>query len=220
LIPVAPLGADRSMVAEDAAALGLALASETIDRLTAFVALLAKWNQTYNLTSVRDTAAMYTQHVADCLAVVPPLGRVLANRPGPALLDVGSGGGLPGIVLATVESSWRITCVDAVAKKAAFVTQAAAELGLPNLQSRHSRVEHLTDGPFDLVISRAFASLEAFTRLTEPMLARDGVWVAMKGHVPHAEVAELPPTIEAFHVEPLTVPRLDAERCLIWMRRR
>jgi 16S rRNA (guanine527-N7)-methyltransferase len=214
-----PSAADNPL-GDDATALGLALTPEAVHRLTAFVALLAKWNQTYNLTAVRDTAAMHTQHIADCLAVVPSLRRMLSDRRDPALLDVGSGGGLPGIVLAAAEPSWRITCVDAVAKKAAFITQAAAELGLTNLQSRHSRVEQLREGAFDVIISRAFASLDAFSRLTQPLLSRDGVWVAMKGHVPHAELAELPSAIEVFHVEPLTVPRLDAERCLIWMRRR
>jgi len=203
----------------DAAALGWALQPAAAGRLATYRDLLVKWNATYNLTALRDPAQMRTQHLADCLAVVAPLRRHAAGRP-LRLLDVGSGGGLPGVVLAAVEPGWDVTCVDTVGKKAAFVRQVAAELGLPNLHAEHARVESLKAPPFDLITSRAFASLPDFVQLTRPLLAPGGVWMAMKGKPPSDEVAALPSDMEVFHVEPLTVPGLDAERCLVWMRPR
>lgn len=188
-------------------------------RLEAFLALLAKWNAAYNLTAVRDPAQMRLQHLADCLAAVGPLRRQLGGRAA-RIVDVGSGGGLPGVVLACADPQWDVTCVDAVGKKAAFVRQVAAELALPNLHAAHARAEALRSPPFDVVTSRAFASLSDFVNLTRPLLAASGVWMAMKGKRPDDELAALPPTTEVFHVEPLTVPGLDAERCLVWMRPR
>lgn len=201
----------------DAAALGWALEPAAAGRLATYRDLLVKWNATYNLTALRDPAQMRTQHLADCLAVVAPLRRHAAGRP-LRVLDVGSGGGLPGVVLAAVEPGWDVTCVDTVGKKAAFVRQVAAELALPNLHAEHARVEALRAPPFDLITSRAFASLSDFVQLTRPLLAQGGVWMAMKGKPPSDEVGALPSDVEVFHVEPLTVPGLDAERCLVWMR--
>jgi 16S rRNA (guanine527-N7)-methyltransferase len=203
----------------DAAALGWALESAAAGRLATYRDLLVKWNATYNLTALRDPAQMRTQHLADCLAVVAPLRRQAAGRP-LRVLDVGSGGGLPGVVLAAVESGWDVTCVDTVGKKAAFVRQVAAELALPNLHAEHARVEALKAPPFDLVTSRAFASLADFVQLTRPLLAPSGAWMAMKGKTPSDEIAALPADVAVFHVEPLAVPGLDAERCLVWMRPR
>jgi 16S rRNA (guanine527-N7)-methyltransferase len=203
----------------DAAALGWSLAPAAAARLAAFRDLLVKWNGTYNLTALRDPAQVRTQHLADCLAVVPPLRRHAGGRP-LRLLDVGSGGGLPGVVLAAVEAGWDVTCVDTVGKKAAFVRQGAAELGLPNLHAEHARVESLRAAPFDVITARAFASLPDFVRLTRPLLASGGVWMAMKGKPPSDEIAALPADVDAFHVEPLVVPGLDAERCLVWVRPR
>ena len=120
--------------------------------------------------------------------------------------------------MAAVEPAWDVTCVDAVGKKAAFVRQVAGELALPNLHAVHARVESLGAQSFDLITARAFASLSDFTRLTRPLLAPDGVWMAMKGLRPEAEIAALAPDVDLFHVEPLAVPGLDAERCLVWMR--
>jgi 16S rRNA (guanine527-N7)-methyltransferase len=188
-------------------------------RLERYLALLARWNATYNLTAVRDLAEMRVQHLADCLAVAPPLRRELGGRAA-RILDVGSGGGLPGVVLAVAEPGWDVSCVDAVGKKTAFVRQVAAELALPNLHAVHARVEALEAPPFDVITSRAFASLADFVRLTRPLLADGGVWMAMKGKRPDDEITALPPDAEVFHVEPLTVPGLAAERCLIWIRPR
>ena len=201
----------------DTAAMGWALPDAAAARLAAYRALLAKWNDTYNLTALRDPAQMRTQHLADCLAVVAPLRRHAAGKP-LRVLDVGSGGGLPGVVLAIVEPAWDVTCVDTVGKKAAFVRQVAAELALPNLHAEHARVEALRAArPFDLITSRAFASLPDFVRLTRPLLAPGGTWMAMKGKPPADEIAALPPGVQVQAVEPLQVPGLEAERCLVWL---
>lgn len=187
-------------------------------RLESYLSLLAKWNAAYNLTAVRDPELMRSQHVADCLAVVEPLRRQLGSGNPARVLDVGSGGGLPGVVLAIAEPMWRVTCVDAVGKKVAFIRQVATELLLPNLHAEHARVETLRTAPFDVITARAFASLSELTRLTRPLLSPTGIWMAMKGKRPDVELAALPPGVTAFHVEPLTVPGLAAERCLIWLR--
>ena len=192
-------------------------------RLEAYLSMLERWNAVYNLTAIRDREAMRLHHLADCLAVVGPLRRELSALQGTAtvarrILDVGSGGGLPGVVLALAEPAWQVTCVDAVGKKAAFVQQVAGELDLPNLRSVHSRVEKLRLPPFDAVVSRAFSSLGDFVRWTRHALAPGGRWMAMKGRNPLDEVADLPPGIQVFHVEPLEVPGLEAERCLVWLR--
>ncbi|MBK7460923.1 MAG: 16S rRNA (guanine(527)-N(7))-methyltransferase RsmG [Betaproteobacteria bacterium] len=199
------------------AELGLAPTSAQTSALSNYLDLLQRWNATYNLTAVRDRAGMVTQHLADCLAIIPPLQRRATQG---RLLDVGSGGGLPGVVIATLLPGWDVTCVDAVAKKIAFVRQVAGSLGLPNLHAEHSRVESLRALPFDLITSRAFASLADFTALTRKHLAPGGAWLAMKGRVPDDEMAALPPDVDVFHVEPLHVPGLNAQRCLVWMQPR
>lgn len=211
--------AERETLRHDAEALGLALPADVLDGLMAYLALLRKWNAAYNLTAVRDAAQMRIQHLADCLAVVGPLRRQAGSGP-LRVLDVGSGGGLPGVVLARVEPAWDVSCVDTVGKKAAFVRQVAGELALPNLHALHGRVEALAVPPFDVITARAFAALPDFVRLTRPLLAPGGLWMAMKGRRPDDEMAALPADIDVFHVEPLAVPGLGAERCLIWMRLR
>jgi 16S rRNA (guanine527-N7)-methyltransferase len=197
------------------AALGLTPGDADSRRLLDYLALLQRWNATYNLTSVRDPAQMLVQHLADCMTVIAPMTREL---PQGRVLDVGSGGGLPGVVIAALCPRLDVTCVDTVGKKAAFVRQVAGQLGLPNLHALHGRVEAMRAPGFDLVTARAFSSLADFTTLTRPHLLPGGVWMAMKGRPPREEVAALPPTVEVFHVEPLQVPGLDAERCLVWMR--
>jgi 16S rRNA (guanine527-N7)-methyltransferase len=169
------------------------------------------------LTAVRDPQQMLTHHLLDCLAVLPPMEVRLGNSPA-RMLDVGSGAGLPGVVIAICRPDLQVDCVDTVAKKAAFIQQAAVTLGLKNLRGIHARVESLAD-TYPLVVSRAFASLADFVRMTSTVLAPDGVWLAMKGKVPSDEIAALPPEAKVFHVEPLNVPGLAAERCLVWMNR-
>jgi len=208
---------DRSALAQGAAALDIAADDAQIDTLLAYLDLLGKWNRVYNLTAVRDRSQMVAQHLLDCLTVVAPLSRWSRGQRR-RVLDVGSGAGLPGLVIAVLLPALDVTCIDAVGKKASFVRQAAAELGLRNVHAVHGRVESLADSQFDIVVSRAFASLVEFTSLTRHLLAPGGVWLAMKGKLPTDEIASLPGGVEMFHVEHVKVPGLDAERCLVWMR--
>lgn len=217
----------RGALAEIVTALGLPADPKVVDSLLGYLDLLQRWNATYNLTAVRDPQDMLRQHLADCLAVAAPMALQLGSVMGDAgdgagrllrVLDVGSGGGLPGVVLAQMFPRWQVVCVDTVGKKAAFIRQVAAELGLRNLGAEHARVEALKGEPFDVITSRAFASLVDFTRLSRASLAPHGVWLAMKGKTPTDELSALPEDIEVFHVEPLSVPGLNVERCLVWMR--
>ena len=206
----------RTRLAQGAHALGLELCAEHLDRLLAYLDLLARWNKVCNLTAVRDPADMLTQHLLDSLSVIAPLRRHTQGTP-VRLLDVGSGGGLPGVVIAICCPEIAVTCVDAVAKKAAFIQQAAGTLGLSKLRGVHARVESLGER-FDVVTSRAFATLADFANWSAAALADGGVWMAMKGKLPHDEIAALPKAVQVFHVEQLQVPDLGAERHLIWMR--
>lgn len=196
--------------------LGVALSERQAEQLTAYGALMLKWNKVYNLTAVRDPAGVMTHHLLDSLAAVAPLQREWAGKG--RLLDVGSGGGLPGVVIAIMRPDIEVSCLDAVAKKAAFVQQVAAELELPNLRGLHARVESLA-GSYEVISSRAFASLPDFFNGSVHLLAPGGVWLAMKGKVPTDELAALPAGVAVFHVEQLTVPGLDAERCIVWARK-
>ena len=209
----------RQQLQAGADALALDLSDAQVGLLMDFLALLQKWNKVYNLTAVRYPQEMMTHHLLDSLAAVAPLRRhVAALGQGVRLLDVGSGGGLPGVVFAICCPDVDVSCVDTVGKKAAFIQQAAVALKLRNLHGLHARVETLTT-PFDIISCRAFASLPDFVVWSRAALAAPhGVWLAMKGKRPDDEVAALPPDVQVFHVEPLTVPGLDAERCIVWMR--
>lgn len=198
-------------------ALGLALPDSDIARLLDYLELIRKWNRVYNLTAVREPQEMLTHHLLDSLAVVRPLRRQTGGRP-IRLLDVGSGAGLPGVVIALCCPEISVDCVDTVAKKAAFVQQAALSLRLPNLRGVHDRVEKLA-GPYDIIASRAFAALPDFVAWSAGALAEQGSWMAMKGRHPADEIAALPPQFQVFHVEQLEVPGLEAERCIVWVRR-
>ena len=195
--------------------LGLSLSDTQQQQLLTYLDLLQKWNQVYNLTAVKDPEQMLTQHVLDCLAVVRPLKEKapLAKN----LLDVGAGGGLPSVILAIVCPELKVLAVDAVAKKTAFIQSTAHALGLANLQAQHTRVESLSQ-TFDVVSSRAYASLPDFVLTSRACLAPNGWWMAMKGVVPREEISHLPSDIEAAEIQPLSVPDLDAQRCLVWMR--
>lgn len=200
--------------------LGLALSEAQVTQLLDYLTLLQKWNKVYNLTAVRDPAEMLTHHLLDSLAAIQPLLRQTEAAP-VRLLDVGSGGGLPGVVIAIVCPQIDVSCVDTVGKKAAFIQQAAAVLKLPNLRGVHARVETLSveqGGGFDVVCSRAFASLVDFTNWSRAAFKPGAVWMAMKGKHPAEELAALPKDVAVFHVEQLQVPGLDAERCIVWMR--
>lgn len=202
--------------------LELTLSDQQVAQLLDYMALIGKWTKIYNLTAVRDPAEMMTHHLLDSLAAIGPLTSYLQGAglgQGATLLDVGSGAGLPGVVVAICCPGVAVTCVDTVAKKAAFIKQAALALKLPNLTGLHARVESLVQ-PFDVICSRAFASLNDFTRWSSAALAPTGVWMALKGKHPVDELAALPETIEVFHVEQLQVPGLSAERCILWLRRK
>jgi len=197
-------------------ALGLDFSQAQRGLLLRYLDMLGRWNQVYNLTAVRDPNEMLTQHLLDSLAVVEPLRRQTGGAAG-RLLDVGSGGGLPGVVIAICCPQLKVDCLDAVGKKAAFVQQVAAGLGLPNLRGVHGRVEKVTDR-YDVVSSRAFASLADFVNGSRQALAERGAWLAMKGKHPEDEIAALPADVAVFHVEQLSVPELAAQRCIVWMR--
>jgi 16S rRNA (guanine527-N7)-methyltransferase len=239
----------REVLAAGLTKLGLDLSDDQVGQLLDYLALLQKWNKVYNLTAVRNPAEMLTHHLLDSLAAMGPLLRQTGGKPGfvagppqgetaPVggsdlrsggawgphhirLLDVGSGGGLPGVVIAIACPEIDVSCVDTVAKKAAFIQQAAATLRLPNLHGVHARVESLKaeeGAGFDVVCSRAFASLVDFTSWSREALNPGAVWMAMKGKHPVEELAALPADVAVFHVEQLQVPGLDAERCIVWMR--
>ena len=199
------------------AALSLPLSDEQVSQLLAYLELLQKWNRVYNLTAVRDPQQMLTHHLLDSLAAVPPLLAYRQQHAASSLLDVGSGGGLPGVVFAICCPKLQVHCVDTVGKKAAFIQTAATQLRLPNLKSIHARVEQLQDR-YDLISSRAFATLADFTAWSRQALADNGCWMALKGKHPQPEIDALPQGIAVFHVEQLQVPQLDAERCIVWMR--
>ena len=215
-------GASEQSLRQGLAGLGLELTDGQIAQLLDYQSLIGKWTKVYNLTAVRNPAEMMTHHLLDSLAAIAPLTRHLQKsglEQGSTLLDVGSGAGLPGVVIAICCPNVAVTCVDTVAKKAAFIKQAALALKLPNLTGLHSRVENITQS-FDVICSRAFASLPDFTSWSAAALSPQGVWMAMKGKHPADEVTALPAGIEVFHVEQLQVPGLDAERCIVWMRQK
>ena len=210
---------NAALLREGAAALGVTVSDHQCEQLLAYGALILKWNKVYNLTALRDPASVLTHHLLDSLSVIAPLARECPAADAPrALLDVGAGAGLPGVVIAILRRDIHVTCLDAVAKKVAFVQQVAAELRLPNLRGLHARVESL-DGAYDVISCRAFSSLPDFYAGSMQLLANDGVWLAMKGKVPNDELAQLPPDVEVFHVEQLEVPGMDAERCIVWARK-
>ena len=192
-------------------------------QLLSYMALIQKWNKVYNLTALKTPQEILTHHLLDSLSSISPLLCYLAPSARGVgqeveLLDVGSGGGLPGVVIAICCPNIRVTCVDTVSKKAAFVQQVAASLKLSNLCGLHARVESLK-GPFDVICSRAFASLPDFVSWSVGALSERGVWMAMKGKLPEAEMAALPSFAEVFHVEQLQVPGLAADRCMVWTKK-
>ncbi|SIT42168.1 methyltransferase, SAM-dependent methyltransferase, glucose-inhibited cell-division protein [Paraburkholderia ribeironis] len=205
-----------SLLADGVRELGLDLSDAQLTKLLDYVALLSKWNAVYNLTAIRDPRQMLIQHILDSLSIIPHL----APRGPSSVLDVGSGGGLPGIVLAIVLPEWAVTVNDIVHKKTAFQAQAKAELGLANLSVVTGRVETLTPGAevpakFDVIVSRAFAELADFVTLARHLVAERGAIWAMKGVRPDGEIERLPAGAHVEEIIRLNVPSLDAERHLI-----
>lgn len=191
-------------------------------QLIEYLSQLLKWNKTYNLTAIRDPKQALIQHVFDSLAVVKPLTDYFSGQDikQARILDVGSGAGLPAVILAVMMPTSHIYCVDPVEKKMTFVRQAAGVLKLSNIEAIHTHVEKLEAEPFDVVTSRAFASLEDFAQLAGSKVKKSGILLAMKGKDPKEEIEILQKnttwTVEK--IEPLKVPQLDAQRCLIWMK--
>jgi len=197
---------------EGIAALGLNLSEAQHALLAGYLALLAKWNQTYNLTAVREQERMVSYHLLDSLSLVPQL------NGGTRLLDVGSGGGMPGIPAAIARPDLQVVLLDSNHKKTTFLRQAVIELKLPNVQVVTERVEqYQPEQKFDRITSRAFSELAEFVKLTRHLLAENGQFVAMKGVYPYEEIAQLPAGVRVAEVLPLTVPGLDAERHLVRM---
>jgi 16S rRNA (guanine527-N7)-methyltransferase len=191
--------------------------------LLEYLEQLHKWNKTYNLTAIRDQEQALVQHLFDSLSIVRPLQRHMQHLAikQPKIMDVGSGGGLPGVILAITFPEASVNCVDAVEKKVAFIRHVAGVLQLNNLKALHTRIEELPDATMDIVTSRAFASLIDFATLAGKHVSINGALVAMKGKHPENEIVELNSTDWVVkEIETLTVPELDAERCLVWMRRK
>jgi len=216
---------DSAAQALDAAAqaLGLEIDARQRQALLAYLQQLQRWNATYNLTAIRDPRQMLIQHVFDSLAIIAPLRRRWQDAID--VLDAGSGAGLPGVVIAIMQPHWRVTCVDAVEKKTVFIQQVTRNIGIRNVTARHARIETLAhvhpDARYALAVSRAFAALKDFAVLAGPCVAADGVLAAMKGKVPDDEIAAVERDTDwrVAAVQPLAVPQLDAQRCLIWLRR-
>lgn len=207
-----------TQLADGIAALGLALPQETVDRLLAFGELLLKWNKVYDLTAIRGPQELITHHLLDSLAVLPHLTTV--NR----LADIGSGGGLPGVVLAIVRPGLVVSSIETVGKKASFQQQAKIELGLGNFTVLNKRVEQvqpdaLPGGAAEGVISRAFSSLADFVSLSGHLVTEGGALYAMKGVNPADEIAALPAGWAVTETHALVVPGLGAERHLLVIRR-
>jgi 16S rRNA (guanine527-N7)-methyltransferase len=195
------------------------LSDQQASRLVAFAGLLQKWNRVYNLTAVDAPDAIVSHHLLDSLSIVPELDRLAAGSE-LRILDVGAGGGLPGIPVAIALPSTQVTLIDRVQKKTAFMQQVVLELGLGNVEVVHGRVEQFRAALFEVIVSRAFAALGEMVRLTSHLLAEGGCWVAMKGAYPTEEVGALPPTVKLSHAVKLRVPLLDAERHLLVLRPR
>jgi 16S rRNA (guanine527-N7)-methyltransferase len=200
----------QNALASGLAALDITLPAEAQRKLLAFRDLLLKWNKTYNLTALRDPAQAISHHLLDSLAILPHVG---AGN----LLDVGSGGGLPGIPLAIARPELSVSMVDTVQKKTTFLQQAVIELALRNVTVHHARVEEM-HGQYAQISSRAFAEIGLFISLTRHLLAPNGRWLAMKGTQPDDELKALPADITVEAIIPLTVPGLDAERHLIILK--
>ena len=198
-------------------ALGLDADDEACAKLSQYIALLDKWNCTHNLTAIRDPAQMVTHHLLDSLAVLAHLPRQTALR----VLDIGSGGGLPGIPLAIARQDWHVVLLDSNHKKAAFLRQAAIELGLENVRVSDERAQDYDADPlFDVVISRAFSDLATFAALGRRLVAPHGRLVAMKGLYPHEELDQLPSDVVIAEVPAVRVPGLDVQRHLVIMEPR
>jgi len=208
---------ERPELAELAGSIGIELDPRQCEQLLQFADLLRRWNRVYNLTAIEHPSQVISHHLLDSLAIVPTLLDLARGAPA-RVLDVGTGGGLPGVPLAIAAPKLHVTLLDRVQKKAAFVQQVKSELRLQNIEAVHSRVEDYRGAVFDVIVSRAFSSLADFVRATRHLLATSGHWCAMKGSMPSEEIQELErvsPDVRVTRTVKLRVPRLDAERHLL-----
>jgi 16S rRNA (guanine527-N7)-methyltransferase len=202
------------MLAEGITALQLTLPQHAQQQLLAYIALLDKWNRVYNLTAIREPERMVSHHVLDSLSALPPLPERALQ-----VLDVGSGGGMPGIIFAIARPQWKVTLLDSNHKKTAFLQQAVIDLGIENVEVITQRVELYQPAvKFEMITSRAFADLGQFVKLTRHLLAEEGYYAALKGMLPTEEIAQLPPGMKVEKIVTLQVPGLDAARHLIILR--
>lgn len=199
--------------------LNLDLNQNQIDSILLYLDQLIKWNKTYNLTSIRDKNQMLIQHVFDSLSVIPILKNICTGDENYKIIDVGSGGGLPGVIIAIMNIG-EVHCVDTVSKKASFIQQMSSVLSLGNLYSHHSRIENLKNLDADIITSRAFASLSDFVNLSNKHLKTNGCFIAMKGQLPTDEINELHnnTNYKVQNITELIVPELQAHRCAIEIR--
>jgi 16S rRNA (guanine527-N7)-methyltransferase len=207
-----------ALLNEGAAKLTISLSARQIDKLLDYLALLVKWNSVYNLTSVRDPQQMVIQHLLDAMSAL------FAFKGAKKVLDVGTGGGLPGIVIAIwameAEPEMQVHLIDTVKKKTAFLTQVKAELGLEQVTVHSGHVEKLvSENTFDVITSRAFAELIDFVKLSGHLLEQDGSMIALKGKMPEEEIQRLPLAWRVEKVESLSVPGMQAERHLVWIKK-
>ena len=207
-----------ALLNEGAAKLTISLSTRQIDKLLDYLALLVKWNSVYNLTSVRDPQQMVIQHLLDAMSAL------FAFKGAKKVLDVGTGGGLPGIVIAIwameAEPEMQVHLIDTVKKKTAFLTQVKAELGLEQVTVHSGHVEKLvSENTFDVITSRAFAELIDFVKLSGHLLEQDGSMIALKGKMPEEEIQRLPLAWRVEKVESLSVPGMQADRHLVWIKK-
>jgi 16S rRNA (guanine527-N7)-methyltransferase len=209
---------DQALLDEGIAKMRLGLNTEQHGQLFKYGQLIQKWNRVYNLTAIRNNRELVTHHLLDSLAVLPEISFALQTTASPKILDVGAGAGLPGLVLAIAQPNWQVTLIDTVQKKAAFMQQAIASMGLKNAQAVHGRVEdHRPSGQYDLICSRAFSSLDNFIALSQHLLAENGQFAALKGRVEVDSDVPAGWRIEALH--PIQVPFLDEARHLFMIKR-
>lgn len=202
--------------------MGLSLDEKQQQDILLYLELIQKWNKTYNITAIKDAEQILIQHIFDSLSVIKPLSNKINPKSDATVLDVGSGGGLPGVVIAICCPQWQVTCIDAVEKKTSFITMVAGRLGLKNLRSMHCRIEEYPSDIADLVVSRAFASLTDFANWAGHTVNDGGHLAAMKGRYLEDEVKELELTSDwkLDFWQTLEVVDMDAERCLIWMSKK
>ena len=193
-------------------AMAITVSDKQFNQLCLYIDLLEKWNVAYNLTAVRDVSQMVSVHLLDSLSILP-----FVSTQAHSVLDVGSGGGLPGVPLAIMRSDLAVTLIDSHSKKTAFLQQAVIELGLNNVQVITDRVENIKEFQYDIIVSRAFAELGDFVRLSEHLLAKNSVWLAMKGVYPYEEVDRLPENIIVEQIQEVKVPFIDGSRHIVRM---